>query len=135
MRHFCPQVFRHQLLDAAVWQTPRQYSSQDFAAKAGTVPNDITSISAIALKAISTRMIPPMELPLGLASEQAVWNLAYVPICCLRRNENFQTGGSACSAGSSRHRTSHHGASGPLLAGMLRSPNLGNGTTLQQTAT
>ena len=59
MRHFCPQVFRLQLLDAAVWQTPRQYSSQDFAAKAGTVTNDITAISAIALKAISTRMISP----------------------------------------------------------------------------
>ena len=59
MRHFCPQVFRHQLLDAAVWQTPRQYSSQDFAAKAGTVTNDITALSAIALRAISTRMASP----------------------------------------------------------------------------
>jgi hypothetical protein len=65
MRHFCPQVFRHQLLDAAVWQTPRQYSSQDFAAKAGTVPNDITAISAIALRAISARMISPMESPVA----------------------------------------------------------------------
>jgi hypothetical protein len=65
MRHFCPQVLRHQLLDAAVWQTPRQYSSQDFAAKAGTVTNDITAISVIALKAISARMIPPMEFPFG----------------------------------------------------------------------
>jgi hypothetical protein len=59
MRHFCPQVFKHQLLDAAVWQTPRQYSSQDFPAKAGTVTNDITAISAIALKAIIARMIFP----------------------------------------------------------------------------
>jgi hypothetical protein len=65
MRHFCPQVLRHQLLDAAVWQAPRQYSSQDFAAKAGTVTNDITAISVIALKGISTRMIPPMEFPVG----------------------------------------------------------------------
>ena len=69
MRHFCPQVFRHQLLDAAVWQTPRQYSSQDLAAKAGTATNDIIATSAIALKAISTRMIPPMVLPVGLANE------------------------------------------------------------------
>jgi hypothetical protein len=59
MRHFCPQLFRHQLLDAAVWHTPRQYSSQDFAAKAGTVTNNITAISAIAQIAISTRMIFP----------------------------------------------------------------------------
>jgi hypothetical protein len=60
MRHFCPQVFRHQLLDAAVWQTPRQYSSQDFAAKAG-----IMTESAVANRAGS------ME------------NLAYAPIRCL----------------------------------------------------
>ena len=67
MRHFCPQVLRHQLLDAAVWQTPRQYSSQDFAAKAGTVTNDITAISAMALRAISMRTISPIVLPAGLA--------------------------------------------------------------------
>ena len=67
MRHFCPQVFRHQLLDAAVWQTPRQYSSQDFAAKAGTVTNDVTATSATAPQAISTRMISPTELSACLA--------------------------------------------------------------------
>ena len=82
MRHFCPQVFRHQLLDAAVWQTPRQYSSQDFAAKAGIVTNDITAINAIALKAISARMISPMELPVANRAG-SMENLAYAPIRCL----------------------------------------------------
>jgi hypothetical protein len=100
MRHFCPQVFRHQLLDAAVWQTPRQYSSQDFAAKAGTVTNDIIANTAIALKAIRTRMISPHELPVGLASME---NLTYAPIGCLCRKANFQTGRAVCSAENSRH--------------------------------
>ena len=65
MRHFCPHVFKHQLFEAAVWQTPRQYSSHDLAAKAGIVTNDITPISVIALKAVSTRIVfPPVKLPL-----------------------------------------------------------------------
>ena len=106
MRHFCPQVFRHQLLDAAVWQTPRQYSSQDFAAKAGTVTNDVTATSATAPQAISTRMISPHGIVcLSRYASRHYGKLAYAPIGCLRRKAIIQTGPAAWPAESSRHRT------------------------------
>ena len=59
MGHFLPQVFRHQLLDAGFDKCRGNIRHRTSRAKAGTVPNDITSISAIALKAISTRMVSP----------------------------------------------------------------------------